>query len=37
MVTHDQDLTRRVSRAITVADGQIADEVKNISPEVVYA
>jgi putative ABC transport system ATP-binding protein len=37
MVTHDQDLTRRVSRAITMADGQIADEVKNISPEVVYA
>ncbi|HXW01535.1 MAG TPA: ABC transporter ATP-binding protein [Anaerolineae bacterium] len=26
MVTHDQDLTKRVTRAITVADGQIVDE-----------
>jgi putative ABC transport system ATP-binding protein len=29
MVTHDQDLARRASRAVTVADGQIVEEVKN--------
>lgn len=29
MVTHDKDLTRRVTRAITVADGEIVDEVRN--------
>lgn len=28
MVTHDNDLARRASRAITVADGQIVDEVR---------
>ncbi|HET9223207.1 MAG TPA: ABC transporter ATP-binding protein [Roseiflexaceae bacterium] len=29
MVTHDQDLARRVSRAVMVADGQIVEEMKN--------
>jgi putative ABC transport system ATP-binding protein len=29
MVTHDQDLARRVSRAVIVADGQIVEEMKN--------
>ena len=24
MVTHDEDLARRVTRAVTIADGQIA-------------
>ncbi len=28
MVTHDNDLAERVTRAITVADGQIVDEVR---------
>lgn len=28
MVTHDNDLAKRASRAITVADGQIVDEVR---------
>ncbi|MCS7089046.1 MAG: ABC transporter ATP-binding protein [Thermoflexales bacterium] len=28
MVTHDQDLARRVTRAVTVADGEIKDEVR---------
>ena len=32
MVTHDQDLARRVGRAVMVADGQIVDEVVNIPP-----
>jgi len=29
MVTHDNDLANRVTRAITVADGQIVDEVRH--------
>lgn len=29
MVTHDQDMARRVSRAIIVADGEIVDEIVN--------
>ena len=29
MVTHDQDLAQRVSRAVIVADGQIVEEMKN--------
>jgi putative ABC transport system ATP-binding protein len=29
MVTHDQDLARRVSRAVIVADGQIVEEIQN--------
>lgn len=29
MVTHDQELARRVSRAIIVSDGEIVDEVRN--------
>jgi putative ABC transport system ATP-binding protein len=29
MVTHDNDLARRVSRAVIVADGEIVDEVVN--------
>jgi putative ABC transport system ATP-binding protein len=29
MVTHDKDLAKRVTRAVTVADGEIVDEVKN--------
>ncbi len=32
MVTHDNDLARRVSRAIIVADGEIVDEVINAAP-----
>jgi len=27
MVTHDQDLARRVTRAVLVADGEIKDEI----------
>jgi putative ABC transport system ATP-binding protein len=34
MVTHDMDLARRVSRAITVADGAIVDELINRPPVV---
>lgn len=30
MVTHDQDLARRVTRAVTVADGEIKDEVRRV-------
>jgi putative ABC transport system ATP-binding protein len=33
MVTHDQDLARRASRAVLVADGQIVEEMKNEQPE----
>ncbi|MFP4440245.1 MAG: ABC transporter ATP-binding protein [Chloroflexaceae bacterium] len=29
MVTHDNDLANRVTRAITVADGQIVDEIRH--------
>src|SRR5262245_33908881 len=29
MVTHDQDLARRASRAVLVADGQIVEEMRN--------
>jgi putative ABC transport system ATP-binding protein len=29
MVTHDQDLAQRASRAIVVADGQIVEEIRN--------
>jgi putative ABC transport system ATP-binding protein len=29
MVTHDRDLARRVTRAVTVADGEIVDEIRN--------
>jgi putative ABC transport system ATP-binding protein len=29
MVTHDQDLAQRVSRAVLVADGQIVEEIQN--------
>jgi putative ABC transport system ATP-binding protein len=29
MVTHDQDLARRASRAVLVADGQIVEEIEN--------
>jgi putative ABC transport system ATP-binding protein len=29
MVTHDRDLAQRVTRAVTVADGEIVDEVRN--------
>jgi putative ABC transport system ATP-binding protein len=29
MVTHDQDLAQRASRAVIVADGQIVEEMKN--------
>lgn len=29
MVTHDQDLARRVTRAVLVADGEIVDEIRN--------
>jgi putative ABC transport system ATP-binding protein len=35
MVTHDPDLARRVTRTITVADGQILDEVARQQPSVV--
>ena len=28
MVTHDDDLAQRVSRTVTIADGQIVDDVK---------
>lgn len=31
MVTHDQDLAKRVSRAILVADGQVTDELRQRS------
>ena len=29
MVTHDKDLAKRVTRAVTVADGEIVDEIRN--------
>ncbi len=29
MVTHDRDLAKRVTRAVTVADGEIVDEIRN--------
>ena len=29
MVTHDEDLARRVTRAVTIADGQIAADTKS--------
>jgi putative ABC transport system ATP-binding protein len=29
MVTHDQDLARRASRAVIVADGQVVEEIEN--------
>ncbi|HLN60770.1 MAG TPA: ABC transporter ATP-binding protein [Symbiobacteriaceae bacterium] len=32
MVTHDNDLARRASRAVKVADGEIVDEVVNARP-----
>ena len=28
MVTHDEDLARRVTRAVTIADGQIAADTQ---------
>jgi len=31
MVTHDRDLARRVSRTVTLADGEIVDDVANTS------
>ncbi len=30
MVTHDQDLARRATRAVVVADGEIKEEIRNI-------
>jgi putative ABC transport system ATP-binding protein len=32
MVTHDEDLARSVSRAVTIADGQIASDVRRAAP-----
>lgn len=29
LVTHDRDLARRVSRAVEIADGQIANDIQN--------
>jgi ABC-type lipoprotein export system ATPase subunit len=29
MVTHDEDLAKSVSRAVTIADGQIASDVRH--------
>ena len=29
MVTHDEDLARQVSRAVTIADGQIAADTRH--------
>jgi putative ABC transport system ATP-binding protein len=38
MVTHDNDLARRVTRTITLADGQIVSQVMNgkSEPEVTH-
>jgi putative ABC transport system ATP-binding protein len=33
MVTHDQDLVKRVTRAVIVADGEIVEEVINKKPQ----
>jgi putative ABC transport system ATP-binding protein len=33
MVTHDQDLAKRASRAVTVADGQIVEQIENGKPD----
>jgi ABC-type lipoprotein export system ATPase subunit len=35
MVTHDEDIARRVTRAITVADGLIVGEVANRQQDIV--
>jgi putative ABC transport system ATP-binding protein len=32
MVTHDEDLARSVSRAVTIADGQIASDIRHTAP-----
>jgi putative ABC transport system ATP-binding protein len=32
MVTHDEDLARSVSRAVTIADGQIASDIRRAAP-----
>ncbi|MFN3705568.1 MAG: ABC transporter ATP-binding protein [Thermoflexales bacterium] len=37
MVTHDQELARRVTRAIVVADGEIKDEIRNVPVRPVVA
>jgi putative ABC transport system ATP-binding protein len=37
MVTHDEDLARSVSRAVTIADGQIASDIRRAAPMQVPA
>jgi predicted aspartyl protease len=37
MVTHDQDLARRASRAVLVADGQIVEEIQNAKLKIENA
>ena len=37
MVTHDQDLARRASRAVLVADGQIVEEIENAKLKIENA
>ena len=37
MVTHDNDLAKRVTRAVLVADGEIVDEVVNTRPQTDYS
>jgi putative ABC transport system ATP-binding protein len=37
MVTHDEDLARSVSRAVTIADGQIASDIRHAAPVRAHA
>jgi putative ABC transport system ATP-binding protein len=37
MVTHDEDLARSVSRAVTIADGQIASDILRVAPVQAHA
>jgi putative ABC transport system ATP-binding protein len=36
MVTHDRELAARVPRTLTLADGELVDEVVRIAPDSVY-